>query len=1077
MPIIKPFICIIISIFILIAAFLISVLLRENESLILKNEIKKQNIIKSKLWKFLEENYANDTKVTKIKNKIYPYLGLKRLSIPMISTVSAGKSSFLNFFLNLPNNMLQIGETKTTKFCIIIRHNKNYKEGKIFNVTIERRAEIYKFNFHKAEEIKEDIKTFIIKRNNLLETLQKDKKRVIDPSLFFIIMEIDTGLFEGEYEKYSELVEFIDVPGLNENGNKNNHYFRNIIPLIKPNFLFPIIILDSTNFESIDTFDIFKELFIPYLSKFIIEYGMSNEEKVRTDKESQTMVLNEIREKSLFLVNKLNLHEKQARNDYLKKIINKTSKEFNIVIKEKENLFVINAKVRNLEVNKFKSFINYTEYVINKGDLEKDTELTKLLIESFKEDFDYIISENIENIKSKYKKEKGYKEYLELVKEYKNIYYNFDEEYFNYFSYLFKKIISNNNYPKKMNYNGNYLKKEIMKKIKNNIDTFLYDQNVTKILKDLNIAGIQLNKTIHKDSKNPLDFIIKLDKIVKELKEIGSDNLGIIKLNKDYEDLVKNIKNLMFIHYILIGSFSSGKSFTLNNMIGYNYNLLESHEGEVTRHAFIVRNSKTINLYKADLVKYDMNYYFNKTTIIASGKDALQQKIKEINKNNKEFSYYILETPIKIFENFSIPQDVKDSIEIIDFPGLNTKRTINILKDNNNLLSKDIINGFIYIFKPNSIGINSETDIFKESIIKQFVYQDSNLEDMTNCLFLFTKNKFEEQKNFYDLSAKNLILDLIEDVEKNNMEMPDILKLKEKINENIITYAKLSNIDYLHYMGFEEKLTNFSFFIDSIINSKREEINNFEKTLKIIDTKIKNLMEYQDERNESFLDKIYYFFFPKPKKDYNLENINITNMEPYIDDFKKLLIKKDFITENYVFDDKIMNKIEEYSKKYLYLKNSLKENEYYNKSFYEDFCNKVEYIMGYSEKIKNRKLNYFLNNILDKTGGVIKITEQKFNMNQNEFNAKYSIKIRNKIEGEINKTFDNVTEDLRDIIKKFEKNITSEKKELNCSGNDPDEFRTKFEELKTKVKIKTSDTIYIIEKKNRKILQPYNEFY
>jgi len=658
------------------------------------------------------------------------------------------------------------------------------------------------------------------------------------------------------------------------------------------------------------------------------------------------------------------------------------------------------------------------------------------------------------------------------VKEYKNIYYNFDEEYFNYFSYIFNEVISNNNYPKKMNYNGNYLKKEIMKKIKNKIDTFLYEQNVTKILKDLDIAEIQLNKNIHKDSKNPQDFINKLYEIVKNLSEIGSDNLGIKKLNNDYEDLIKNIKNLMFIHYILIGSFSSGKSFTLNNMIGYNYNLLESHEGEVTRHAFIVRNSKKINLYKADLVKYDMNYYFNKTTIIASGKDVVQQKIKEFNKNNEEFSYYILETPIKIFENFSIPQDVKDSIEIIDFPGLNTKRTINILNGNNNLLSKDIINGFIYIFKPNSIGINSETEIFKESIIKQFVYHDySNLEDMTNCLFLFTKNKFEEQKNFYDLSANNLILDLIEDVEKNNMEMPDILKLKEKINENIITYAKLSNIDYLHYMVYEEKLANFRLFIDSMINSKKDEINNFEKTLKIIDTKIKNLMEYQDERNESILDKFYYFFFPKPKKDYNLENINITNMEPYIYDFKKLLIKKNFITENYVFDDKIMNKIEEYAKKYLYLKNNLKENEYYNKSFYEDFHNKVQHIMGYTEKIKNRKLNYFFNSILDKTGGVIKITEQKLSMNQNEFNSKYSLKIRNKIEDEINKTFDNVTEDLKDIINKFEENITSEKNELNCSGNDPDEFRTKFEELKRYVKIKTSDTIYIIEKK---IEQFYN---
>ena len=208
----------------------------------------------------------------------------------------------------------------------------------------------------------------------------------------------------------------------------------------------------------------------------------------------------------------------------------------------------------------------------------------------------------------------------------------------------------------------------------------------------------------------------------------------------NYEALVKNIENFIFIHYLLIGSFSSGKSFTLNNMIGYNYNLLESHEGEVTKHTFIVRNSETINLYKADFD--DKNQYFKKTIKIASGRDAVQQKIKEENKNNKKLSYYILETPLQIFENISLSQDLKNSIEIIDYPGLNTKNSNDILKDNNNLLSKDIINGFIYIFNPISIGINSETNIFKENIIKQFVYHDSELKDMTNCLFLFTKNKF-----------------------------------------------------------------------------------------------------------------------------------------------------------------------------------------------------------------------------------------------------------------------------------------------------------------------------------------------
>ena len=73
----------------------------------------------------------------------------------MLSTISAGKTSTLNYLLNLKNNLLQIGENVTTKFCTIIRDNKNYKNGKIFNVKIEKRAEINKYNFIKANEIRE----------------------------------------------------------------------------------------------------------------------------------------------------------------------------------------------------------------------------------------------------------------------------------------------------------------------------------------------------------------------------------------------------------------------------------------------------------------------------------------------------------------------------------------------------------------------------------------------------------------------------------------------------------------------------------------------------------------------------------------------------------------------------------------------------------------------------------------------------------------------------------------------------------------------------------------------------------
>ena len=102
----------------------------------------------------------------------------------------------------------------------------------------------------------------------MITEIQKENKEIKNPNLYFVIMEIDTGLFDGEYEKY-HLVEFIDIPGLNEIGVNNNFYFKNVLPFIKMNFLFPIIILDSIKFDSSDVFNIFKEIFKPYLSNYI----------------------------------------------------------------------------------------------------------------------------------------------------------------------------------------------------------------------------------------------------------------------------------------------------------------------------------------------------------------------------------------------------------------------------------------------------------------------------------------------------------------------------------------------------------------------------------------------------------------------------------------------------------------------------------------------------------------------------------------------------------------------------------------------------------------------------------------
>ena len=1068
--------CIFALIVLLLSILLINYYKPEKKGL-LKEKMETHNIIKSKIMIYLdnlEDEIINVKKenIEYVKNKIYPYLGLERFAIPIISTVSAGKSSTLNFLLNLKNNLLQIGESATTKFCVIIRHNKNYKTGKIYNVTIERRAEINKYNFHRANEIKEDIKEFIKKRNDLIQFLQKDDRKITDPSLFFIIMEIDTGLFEGEMEQYSQIIEFIDIPGLNEKG-EDFFYFQNILPLIKMNFLFPVLIIDCKKFESTDTFNVFNITFEPYISKFIKENGKLFEKKTQFDKKNQNLTLKNIKAKSFFFVNKLNLHEENERDNYLKKVIKKINETLKIDVKLNQNLFIINAKAKNLEVNKYTSFLNFTEYIINKEDLKPGTELLELLINSFKLYFNYKIPENIEQIITNYKNVEGYEQYRSFIKNYGNIDMDiFDESYFNYFSALFDELISNNSVVKKMDSDGIKLKKELINKIVEYIDKFLDDKNIIEMMRLLNISMEELNNQVYeyKEIKNPLDSINELNSIAKRLKNIGEGNRGIIKLNNDYENLLNYIKNGIFVHYIIIGSFSSGKSFTLNNMIGYNYNLLEYGEGEVTNHAFIIRNSKAINLYQAVFVKNNYSYFFQKTKKIASGKDDVEKKIKEVNRRIKEFSYFILETPLKIFENISINKDIINSIEIIDFPGLDTEKakSNNYLEGNDNL--KKIINGFFYLAEPISLELNSVFNVFKDAIIKYFIYDDSNVEDINNCMFLFTKNNEKTQENFYDIDVKSLIFSLIQDIEKENMDMADIMKEREKIDKTRIIFAKLSNIDYLKYMCYEGNLTNFTTFINNIIKLKKNKIKSLENLFKIIDSHIQGQIKI-NEKKGNFMRKIFWFFFDDEKKEDIFEIYKINDIRPYVEAFKKELIKIKLINDNYDFDDEKINKTEEFAKKYLYLKDHLKENEYYIKSFYEDFYNKMKHIMSYSETLKKRKLSYYLNDIIRQAKIIFKIFDERFTMDLNDFNAKYSLKIKQNIIDYINNSFASISKDVNITIKEMKNNMTLSMKELNCSGDDPDEFRDKFGEVKEKVQFKIENTIYNIQNTTEQFYQ------
>ena len=1041
------------------------------ENYILNDMLKEQNIFKSRFMKLLDLSRIGDgypdekikMKINKWKNSSYPYMDIERFSIPIISTVSAGKSSFLNFLLNLENNKLQIGESITTKFCVIIRHKKGEKKGKIYKVNVKKRADIDKYNLYKGEEIKEDIKTYIENKNEEIKINQKENKEIKDLR-YFVILEIDTGLFEGEDEKYSQLVEFIDIPGLNEIGVKNNFYFKNVLPYIKMNFLFPIIILDATKFESADVFKVFKAIFEPYISLYYKE--SSYDRKTQYDIENQDEFLNKIKKNSIFIINKLNLNKEHEKKKKLIKIITESSSEFKVQLNLGDNCFIINAKAKNLEVNKYSSFLNYTDYIINRGELKENTEISDLLTEAFKEDFDFNIPENIKDISQKSRKYKGYEEYIKVIKGYNILVGDFKKSYFNYFSEKYKEFIEKNML--KMDSDGNKIKIAIKNKIINMIDNLLDISDLQDLLKDLKIEKKELeNEDFFKyiKTENPLELIYMLEFPIKELKKISFNNLGVNQLNKDFYELTKFIESNKFIHYIISGIFSSGKSFTLNNIIGHNLYLLETGTSETTSHAFIVRNSSEINFYKAGLVKNKFGYFFNKTKKLASGKKNVIEKIKYVNHNVKEFSFYILETPIQMFENIDIPKEIINSIEIIDYPGLDTTKAIENNYANNSLFNKDIINGFFFVNEPKNHDINSVKVVFK-TIINKFIYKDTNVNDAKNCLFLFTKNNDNEQSDFYKLDIKEHILSMIEELKKE-MDSTDIQRIETKMNESLINFVKFSNIDYKHYIDIAENLTSFEVFISNIMKIKKKKIKkgNFESLFESFDSYLTDIYEINDDDKDNLfnLGKIVDWFMRNKNEEKKDLKYHIDDLQPFINTFKNELVKINFIKKNYIFDENKINKIRKYAENYIYLKNNLKNNKYYNNSFYEDFENKVAHIMSFSKDIIHNKLNNYLNEIITEAKGVFNTVNKKFNMNQTEFEKKFSESVKINIIESIIKNFDYINEESEGEIQKMKDKISLALKELNCNEDDPSKFLEQFKMVKIKVNVFIAWTSYEIE--------------
>ena len=502
------------------------------------------------------------------KNKYYPYKNILRFAIPVIGTISSGKSTILNYLLRLKKT-LESAQEITTKCICIIRHKKGNKKARIYEVNIIRRGEENDglYNFEKGEEIKENVAKVIAERNKIIA----ENKVGNNYEKYFLIIEYEIPFFLGEMEKYADVFEFMDVPGLNEisdqnfSQNKNNNpsftygfYFRQIFPLIKNNIKFSLFIFDVQNYGKSNS----KDILHAYLDKKYDNdnysenqynnYSNSEELKyknvditLKKEKQEQRNYCSfESFKNSIFVLNKIDLVEnKEEINQEFKDYIEKEFTEKKYIKLDEENEIPLTGKKLNDEISKYDSFGDYIKYYnSNSKDQEDHSKffyryITNIMKKEFKmKENDFYSDEESEHEEDEENEEdeedEGNNDNIDKIKKPSNM----DEKVFKKFVELKGLVESNNEFK-------SFLKPKEYDKLSK-----LFEENKNK-RKKKNEKG-KLEKILSDKMKKIIDEYFDIDKyssmqpkIIADFKiDINSNNKKIIQ--KKLQDMMKNGKGI-----------------------------------------------------------------------------------------------------------------------------------------------------------------------------------------------------------------------------------------------------------------------------------------------------------------------------------------------------------------------------------------------------------------------------------------------------------------------------------------------------------------------------------------------------
>ena len=476
--------------------------------------------------------------------------------------------------------------------------------------------------------------------------------------------------------------------------------------------------------------------------------------------------------------------------------------------------------------------------------------------------------------------------------------------------------------------------------------------------------------------------------IIVWLSELEPDNKFIKGFVEEYNHLVNYINKDSKIRIALLGLYSSGKSTILNTIIGKN--ILPTNSNECTKRGIIIRyhNSDIPQLYKTKFIKKEkLDYYLfeDSNEPVCSSFDNVKKELEKLNEDNKNFedSFYILKIKIEFYDEYNIEDELKEKIELIDFPGLHTA---------NNFYEQNIFgplmkftDGFIFVNKNDLIKEGSNF----EALIDIINRIESRKFGLNTDTFLFILNNFKTKELKIENAKKELDEIIFGTIieEKGFWNIVSYFKKEEKY-ETKLNVVQFNAKCYLNYMKFKEEISDFKSFMKKCLDDMKQEGE-------------KNLFKYFNE--------IYSSNFKTTPIDTKI-NDEIQNL--YEDLYNNLL--KD---DNPDFE-KTKNTGYGICQRYLAMKNNLKDYEQYKKS------NALECFAGIKNQFEKVKSNFDDNykNIYNNYIKSLFYIFELINLNLSGNNLSRNIKI------------EEFKKEIKDTYEKYNNKIVEEKQTLQINS-------------------------------------------